>query len=168
MVGDEGLELLPRRGLAVVENILGTIWVVELKDRCLLKRRCGAGPRRVLAVTLDFRRATVMGLDDDPVSDSAQREGRGVVDRLTWNQILDAPAEGQNLLNRSSAGCEPRQAERGRHELEHRAPRMLAELRRILRKFPVEPVFELRQLLELRKAPPVIAPRLGLIRNLHR
>src|SRR5687767_8200993 len=109
---------------------------------------------RMLRVAFNLDGARIVGLYHESLSSAAQRHDRVVVDRLAVDVIFNATRVREDLLFRPAARRQPSKAERGGHELEDVAAGWLVEhLRRARRKLLVEPLLELRRLIELVQTP---------------
>jgi hypothetical protein len=63
------------------------MWIVQLQYRALLENAGRAETRRMIRIALDFRRSTLVALDDEAGRVAIDRHRRGVMQRVAWNDI---------------------------------------------------------------------------------
>src|SRR3954447_5735740 len=127
----------------------------------------------MLGVSLDLGRMPHMALNQDGISNSRKRNRAGEKERAAGDKILRLPDIGIDLLGwlfgaRADAG----QSQRRAHQLQElTAPLRVVPFGRLLGKFPMKILAELRGVRELPKAAPVHASvgagKSGFNRRIH-
>ena len=160
---------LPRKSphdadLAVVQQRLRAVRVVQRKHRGLRKDVARAERRRMLRVALELRRTPLVALREHALCDAAERHRCGIKQRAARHEILRLPDVRRDvLIGLARARAQARQRQRRAHQLEEIAPPLdrilvVAPADGLLRKFPFEEMAKLRRLGQLFQAPPILAP----------
>src|SRR5699024_6009540 len=107
-ITERGLEDLDRRALALVQDRLRAIRIIEVQDRALRERRHAgmalrarldrATRERMVGIAVDVNRATLEGGRDDRLRGATELERRRVVEDLARDVTVGAAAQRNDLF----------------------------------------------------------------------
>ncbi len=163
--GREGLRTFhkQRPGLDFPEfrHRLRAIRIVKIQDRGLREHVRCAKAGRMVGVTFDFRRPSLVAFHQQADRIRPKRHGRGIKLRLAEGHpigLLDV--RHHVLLGRAAAAGETRKSQRCRHQLQEVTPvdGVVPFRRRLAREFAMQQLFELRITGEFLERAPVLLP----------
>src|SRR5215471_10061968 len=110
----------------------------------------------MIGVALDFGRPAIVRLDQKPGHLPGQRHDSCIEIWMARNVAFNALGNWIDMLNWAAAGGKSSQAERGGHQLQHRASRAAVHFDRIdRRKLALEKRTEFRSIRKVSQAAPV-------------
>ncbi len=160
-LGGQGCEeVVPGADLPLVEDDLRPVGVIQLQRGRLHEDVGRAEARRVFGVPLDLGRPPLVAFHQDAGPEAADGHRRGEELRLAGHDVLGRLDPGDDLLGGpDGAPGDPRQGERGPHDLEERPARFrVGQLARLVGELAVEVRLERFGPRRFLQAPPELRP----------
>ncbi len=113
---DGGQEGAPGTDVTGIQHGLGTVGIIEVKNRRLIKNTGCAEAGGVVGITFDFGGMTFVTFDEQAGGKSIVLHGGGKVEWLAQNKLFRLPDVGDNILNGlTGAGGQAGQRQRCPH-----------------------------------------------------